>query len=100
MKAETGTSYTLVVEDASNRWVTVSNSSAITVTVPPDVYSVGDQINVQQTGSGQITFAQGSGVTITSAAGSSSAPKIRSQYGSATVICVGSNSFTIVGDLI
>jgi hypothetical protein len=100
MNAQTGTSYTLAVEDASNKWVTVSNSSAITVTVPPSVYSVGDQINVQQTGSGQITFAQGSGVTITSAAGSSSAPKIRSQYGSATVICVGSNSFTIVGDLI
>ena len=100
MNPQTGTSYTLDLADASNRWVTVSNSSAITVTVPPSVYSVGDQINVQQTGSGQITFAQGSGVTITSAAGSSSAPKIRSQYGSATVICVGSNSFTIVGDLI
>jgi hypothetical protein len=100
MNAQSGTSYTLALADASNRWVTVSNSSAITVTVPPAVYSVGDQINVQQTGSGQITFAQGSGVTITSAAGSSSAPKIRSQYGSATVICVGSNSFTIVGDLI
>ena len=100
MKAETGTSYTLAVEDASNKWVTVSNGSAITVTVPPSVFSVGDQINVQQIGSGQITFAQGAGVTITAAAGSASAPKIRSQYGSATVICVASNSFTIVGDLI
>ena len=100
MNAQTGTGYTLAIADASNRWVTMDNSSAITVTVPPSVYSVGDQINVQTIGTGQVTFAQGAGVTITSAAGSSSAPKIRSRYGSATVICVGSNSFTIVGDLI
>ncbi len=100
MNAQTGTGYTLVLTDASNRWVTMDNSSAITVTIPPSVFSTGDQINVQTIGTGQVTFAQGSGVTITSAGGTSSAPKIRSRYGSATVICVGSNSFTVVGDLI
>ena len=100
MNAQTGTSYTLAVADASNKWVTMDNSSAITVTVPPSVYSVGDQINVQTIGTGQVTFAQGAGVTITSAGGTSNAPKIRSRYSSATVICVASNSFTIVGDLI
>jgi hypothetical protein len=100
MNAQTGTSYTLVVADASNKWVTMDNSSAITVTVPPSVFSTGDQINVQTIGTGQVTFAQGAGVTITSAGGTSTAPKIRSRYGSATVICVGSNSFTVVGDLI
>jgi hypothetical protein len=100
MNAQTGTGYTLVLTDASNRWVTMDNSSAITVTVPPSVFATGDQINVQTIGTGQVTFAQGAGVTITSAAGTSSAPKIRSRYGSATVICVGSNSFTVVGDLI
>ena len=100
MNAQTGTSYTLVVADASNKWVTMDNSSAITLTVPPSVFSTGDQINVQTIGTGQVTFAQGAGVTITSAGGTSTAPKIRSRYSSATVICVGSNSFTIVGDLI
>jgi hypothetical protein len=100
MNAQTGTGYTLVLTDASNRWVTMDNSSAITVTVPPSVFATGDQINVQTIGTGQVTFAQGAGVTITSAGGTSTAPKIRSRYSSATVICVGSNSFTIVGDLI
>jgi hypothetical protein len=99
MNAQTGTSYTLVVADASNKWVTMDNSSAITVTVPPSVFSTGDQINVQTIGTGQVTFAQGAGVTITSAGGTPTAPKIRSRYSSATVICVASNSFTIVGDL-
>ena len=100
MNAQTGTGYTLVLTDASNRWVTMDNSSAITVTIPPSVFATGDQINVQTIGTGQVTFAQGAGVTITSAGGSSSAPKIRSRYGSATVVCVGSNSFTVIGDLI
>jgi hypothetical protein len=100
MKAETGTSYTLDVADASSKWVTMDNSSAITVTVPPSVFATGDQINVQAIGTGQVTFAQGAGVTITSAGGTSTAPKIRSRYSSATIICVASNSFTIVGDLI
>jgi len=100
MNSQSGTTYTLALSDASNAWVTGSNAAATTVTVPPSVFSTGDQINVQQTGAGQITFAQGAGVTITSAATTSSAPKIRARYASATVICVGTNSFTIVGDLI
>jgi len=100
MNAQTGTSYTLDVADASSKWVTMDNSSAITVTVPPSVFATGDQINVQTIGTGQVTFAQGAGVTITSAGGTSTAPKIRSRYSSATIICVASNSFTIVGDLI
>jgi len=100
MNSQSGTTYTLALSDASNAWVTGSNAAATTVTVPPSVFSTGDQINVQQTGAGQITFAQGAGVTITLAATTSSAPKIRARYASATVICVGTNSFTIVGDLI
>ena len=96
--AQTGTTYTLVSGDV-NKLVTASNASSITVTVPPSVYSANDVINVQQIGAGQVTFAQGSGVTITSTGGTSSAPKLRAQYSSASVICTASNTFTIVGDL-
>lgn len=96
--AQTGTTYTLVSGDL-NKLVTASNASAITITVPPSVYSANDVINVQQIGAGQVTFAQGSGVTITSTGGTSSAPKLRAQYSSASVICTASNTFTIVGDL-
>ena len=100
MNAQTGTSYTIALSDASSKWVTCDNSSAITVTVPPSVFSVGDQITIQQTGAGQVTFAQGAGVTITAAAGTPSAPKIRTRYASAVVICTASNTFTVIGDLI
>ena len=98
LNAQTGTSYTLVAADAS-KVVTASNASAITITVPPSVYVAGDIITVLQTGAGQVTFNQGSGVTITSTGGTASAPKIRAQYAGAQVICTASNTFTIVGDL-
>jgi hypothetical protein len=96
--SQTGTTYTLAAGDV-NKLVTASNASAITVTVPPSVYSANDVVNVQQTGAGQVTFAQGSGVTITSNGATSTSPKLRAQYSAASVICTASNTFTIVGDL-
>jgi len=63
--AQTGTTYTLVAGDA-DKLVTTSNASAITVTIPPSVFSAGQQINVQSIGVGLTTFAAGAGVTITS----------------------------------
>lgn len=96
--AQTGTTYTLVVGDL-NKLVTCSNASGITVTVPPSVFSAGNQIHLQQIGAGQVTFAQGAGVTITSTGATASAPKLRKQYSACTIICTASNSFTILGDL-
>jgi hypothetical protein len=96
--AETGTTYTLVAGNL-NQLVTLNNSSAITVTVPPSVFSAGDQIHCQQIGTGQVSFAQGAGVTITSTGATASAPKLRTRYSACTVVCTASNTFTIIGDL-
>jgi len=95
--AQTGTTYTLVAADLG-KWVTANNAAAVTVTVPPSVFSAGNTINVQQIGAGQVSFAQGAGVTITSSGATSSAPKLRERYSACTVICTASNTFTIVGD--
>ena len=97
--AQTGTTYTLVADDASNKLVTTSNASAITVTIPPSVFAAGEQINVQSIGVGLTTFAQGAGVTITSTGATASAPKLRARYSAATVICTASNTFTVIGDV-
>ena len=96
--AQTGTTYTLVAAD-SGKLVTASNASAITVTIPPSVFAAGEQINLQQIGAGQVTFAAGAGVTITSTGATAAAPKISKQYGAATIICTASNVFTIIGGL-
>ena len=97
--AQTGTTYTLVAADANYKLVTTSNGSPITVTVPPSVFTAGQQINVQSIGVGLTTFAQGAGVTITSTGATASAPKLRARYSAATVICTAANTFTVIGDL-
>lgn len=101
LNAQTGTTYTAVAAD-SGKLVTLSNASAITVTLPPSVYSVGEQINFVQLGAGQVTFAQGSGVTIVSAGGTASAPKIGKQYAAVTAICTtggATPTFLVIGAL-
>jgi len=96
--AQTGTSYSLVASD-QDKLVTLSNAAAITLTVPPSVFSAGQLVNIQQIGAGQVTLAAGSGVTITSTGATSAAPKLRAQFSAATVICTASNTFTVIGDL-
>jgi hypothetical protein len=96
--AQTGTTYTLVAGDAT-KLVSASNGSPITVTVPPSVFSAGQYVDLYQLGLGQVTFAQGAGVTIRSAGATVTAPKITKQYGAATIICTASNEFLIVGGI-
>jgi hypothetical protein len=98
LNAQTGTTYTLVASD-SGKLVTMANASPITLTLPPSVFAVGEQINIAQTGAGQVTFAQGAGVTIVSTGATASAPKIAKQYGAATAICTASNTFLVIGGL-
>lgn len=96
--AQTGTTYTLVSAD-SGKLVTTSNASAVTVTIPPSVFTAGEQINLQSIGVGLTSFAQGAGVTITSTGATASTPTLRARYSAATIICTASNTFTVIGDL-
>lgn len=98
LNAQTGTTYTLAVTDKDGV-VTASNAGAITITVPPAVYAVGDRITVIQKDAGQVTFAAGSGVTIVSTGDTPAAPALRAQYSGATVIAESATSFIIVGDV-
>jgi len=99
INSQAGPTYTLVSTD-NNKVVLMTNSASQTVTVPSGVFSAGNVISVVQTGTGQVTLAPGSGVTITSNAITTSSPKIRLQYSAASVICTAPNTFSIVGDLL
>jgi hypothetical protein len=94
---QTGTTYTLVLADASNKLVELSNTSAITVTVPLNssvAYPVGSQIMLLQTNTGQVTVAGAGGVTVNSNPGL----KLRAQWSSATLIKRAENTWVLVGD--
>jgi hypothetical protein len=99
LNAQTGTTYTTVAADASAKFVTLTNASAITVTIAPSLYAVGEQINFAQMGAGQVTFQGGSGVTVVSTGATAATPKLRAQYSTATAICTASNTWIVVGDI-
>jgi hypothetical protein len=85
--------YTTVAGDAGN--TINSTSSAITITIS-NTLSAAQRIDFVQSGTGQITFAAGSGVTLNSKGGKL---KSNGQYTAASVLCLGSGSYLLVGDL-
>ena len=86
--------YSLLASDV-NKLVTMTSSSATTITVPNGVFSVGEQINVAALGTGQVTIASDGTTTVNATPGL----KLRAQYSSATIICIATNTFLVVGDL-
>jgi hypothetical protein len=96
LNAQTGTTYTLVLTD-NGRLVTLSNASAITLTVPLNssvAFATGAVVNIQQIGAGQVTVAGASGVTVTG-----TGTKLRTQYSAAALVKTGTDSWTLIGDL-
>ena len=96
--AQTGTTYTFVLADAG-KFVSSSNGSAQTFTVPPNssaAYAVGTQIIVQNIGSANCTLAQGSGVTINS---KDSNKEIDGQFAAATLIKTATDVWSLIGAL-
>jgi len=98
INAQTGTTYTLVSGDA-NKLVTLTNAGAITLTLPPSIFTAGQQIHIARMGAGALALAQGSGVTIVSTGATASAPTLRAQYSTGTIICTASNTFLVIGDI-
>jgi len=98
INAQTGTTYTFVLGDAG-KLVTSSNASAQTLTVPPNssvAYTVGTQILVTQVGTGRLTLAEGSGVTINSG---DSMKSLSDQYCLASLIKTATDTWLLMGNL-
>lgn len=93
VNAGTTSAYTLAIGDA-NRVVTFG--AATTVTIPPSIFSIGDQVNILQTGAGQVTIV-GPSVTLRL---ESSRNKTRGQWAMATVICIAANEWVVLGNVV
>jgi hypothetical protein len=85
--------YQLAAGDV-NTWVTMNG--AFNFTVPASTFTTGQIIYVQRIGAGAVSIVA-SGVTFTS--NGSASPVLRAQYSAASIICTGTNTFTIVGDI-
>ena len=98
INAQSGTTYTFVLADAG-KFVSSSNGSAQTFTVPPNssvAYATGTQIIVQNIGSANCTLAEGSGVTINS---KDDSKEIDGQYAAATLIKTATDAWSLIGAL-
>ncbi len=93
---QVGTSYTLVLADAGTL-VTLSNASAIALTIPANAsvaFPVNTVIQSLQLGAGQVTV----GITSDTLHGTPGL-KTRAQYSMATLVKITSTSWIIAGDL-
>ena len=94
---QTGTAYTLVLDDAGNV-VTMSNAAASTLTIPANAsvaFPVGTEIDVVRLGAGQVTLTAGGGVTLRATPG----PNFTAQYGAARLIKIATNEWVATGSL-
>lgn len=99
--AQSNTTYTLVLTDR-DKLVTLSNASAIALTIPLNssvAFATGAVVNIQQTGAGQVTIQGAAGVTVTSTGTTATAPVTRAQYSAASIIKTGTDSWTVIGDI-
>jgi len=96
INAQTGTTYTLVLADASKH-VSMSNASANTLTVPPNssvAFPTGTRLMVEQKGAGSTTIAAGAGVTINAPA--SVALEIGEQYSSRGLLKTATDTWLLI----
>jgi hypothetical protein len=94
------TAYTATPGNAGGLLYSTS-SSAVTITIP-DVYNIGDRIDVIRDGAGTVTLAAGSGVTDWAGAGTAGTAvtfKIDQQYNAATVLKVAANTYRVIGKI-
>lgn len=100
----TTNAYTLVLGDQGDILLASNGSTAGTINIPTNAsvaFPTGTQITIIQTGSGQLTIqAASSGTTTVASTGATStAPKLRVQNSSATLIKTGTDTWYVVGDI-
>ena len=87
-----GGTYSLQASDVG-KYVAASSS----VTIPAGVFSAGDNITIYNVTSSSISIIQDSGATLRLVGTPTTGNRTLAQYGLATVLCTGSNTFVITG---
>lgn len=96
--------YTLAIGDQGDILLASNGATAGTINIPTNAsvaFPVGTQITVIQTGSGQITIqaATPATTTVASTGATSTAPRLRVQNSSATLIKTGTDTWYVLGDI-
>jgi len=95
VSSNSNTAITLASGD-EGKYIRTTATTAVTVTIPSGVFSVGDEILIEQAAAGQVTVAAGTGVTLNNSA--SNTAKTAEQYAVVGLKCVASDVFTLTGE--
>lgn len=97
--SETITSSVTLNINNKNRILKVNSSSAITLTIPSNAsvpFPINTEVAIIREGSGTVSIAPGSGVTLLS---TDSKRKIKGQYSSAALLKTASNTWLLIGSI-
>ena len=103
INAQTGTTYTAVIGDATNTIVTMDNGSANTFYIPTDAsvaFDIGTVLNIYMKGAGVTTItATTPGTTTVVSAGATIGSPVLARYKTASAIKLAANSWTVIGGI-
>lgn len=86
--------YTLIASDAG-KLITMTSSDNKTIVVPNGIFAVGQQIAIAGLGTGVVTIDSDGTSVLYATPGT----LLRTQYSTASLICIASNTFLLLGDL-
>ncbi len=98
LNTQAGTAYTAALTDVG-KLVSFTSGTAVAFTIPANAtvaFAVGDQINVYQAGTAQVTITPAATVTIRS---SGSKLKTKDQFSVATCVKIDTNEWVALGNL-
>jgi hypothetical protein len=97
--SSTATTYTVLTSDRYETLV-FSAASAVTVTVgTATAFQPGERIDILQDGAGTVTIARdGTAVSFAGRGTAGTAYRIGQRYDAVSVVCVGTNSYRIIGN--
>lgn len=103
INAQTGTSYTAVLNDQYSKLVTMDNAAANDFLIPTDAnvaFPVGTVLNVYMKGAGVTTIkAVTAGTTTVESAGATAAQPVLARYKTAACIKLAANSWVVIGGI-
>ena len=96
--AMTATAYTATANDA-NTTIVASNAAAQTIVIP-DLFDIGERVDIVRDGAGTVSISAGTGATTWAGAGTAGTAKsfvMGTQYSAASVLKVAANSYRVIG---
>lgn len=96
LTASTATAYTVVTADR-NTILTFSNAGTVTVSTAT-AFLPGERVDLVADGA-SLQIAAGAGVTLAGVGSTAAAFNITEQYNGATVLCVDTNTYRVIGKI-